>query len=230
MKFYHSFWLVIKFTDKQKNCFKLLLLFLYLIAVFHLEVEIKKCTSLFVLVQLRVSIFVSFCLSLIWVKFVFFDLIMVSQFLILDLRNSSFRLCLMLMQLNGNWMQLNQVCWIRMRLCSSLNERALFYLNQSCKVVILSCLPTQYLRKIIREIHFLIRENETDFRNKWFQIILFELITFWTNYNTTNFTDSHKHQLKAHCQISTNSFSKSIAHVIKYANFQLYRVHPDGVI
>ena len=24
--------------------------------------------------------------------------------------------------------------------------------------------------------------------------------------------------------------SKSIVHMIKYANFQLYRVHPDGVI
>ena len=27
-----------------------------------------------------------------------------------------------------------------------------------------------------------------------------------------------------------NSVSKSIAHMIKYANFQLYRVHPNGVI
>ena len=27
-----------------------------------------------------------------------------------------------------------------------------------------------------------------------------------------------------------NSVSKSIVHVIKHANFQLYRVHPDGVI
>ena len=27
-----------------------------------------------------------------------------------------------------------------------------------------------------------------------------------------------------------NGVSKSIVHVIKQANFQLYRVHPDGVI
>ena len=27
-----------------------------------------------------------------------------------------------------------------------------------------------------------------------------------------------------------NGVTKSIVHVIKHANFQLYRVHPDGVI
>ena len=27
-----------------------------------------------------------------------------------------------------------------------------------------------------------------------------------------------------------NGFSESIVHMIKYANFQLYSVHPDGVI
>ena len=27
-----------------------------------------------------------------------------------------------------------------------------------------------------------------------------------------------------------NGFSESIVHMIKYANFQLYMVHPDGVI
>ena len=30
--------------------------------------------------------------------------------------------------------------------------------------------------------------------------------------------------------IEKNDVSESIAHVIKHANFQLYRVHPDGVI
>ena len=36
--------------------------------------------------------------------------------------------------------------------------------------------------------------------------------------------------LKAHRQISKNSISKRIVHVIKHVNFQLYRLHPDGVI
>ena len=36
--------------------------------------------------------------------------------------------------------------------------------------------------------------------------------------------------LKAHWQISKNRVSKSIVHMIKYANFLLHRVHPDGVI
>ena len=34
--------------------------------------------------------------------------------------------------------------------------------------------------------------------------------------------------LKAHCY--RNGVSKSIVHVIKHANFQLHRVHPDEVI
>ena len=33
--------------------------------------------------------------------------------------------------------------------------------------------------------------------------------------------------LKAHRQILKNGASKSIFYVIKHANFQLYRVHPD---
>ena len=33
--------------------------------------------------------------------------------------------------------------------------------------------------------------------------------------------------LKTHRQISKNSVSKSVFPVIKHANFQLYRVHPD---
>ena len=36
--------------------------------------------------------------------------------------------------------------------------------------------------------------------------------------------------LKAHWQISKNSVSKIIVNVIKHANLQLYRVHPDDVI
>ena len=39
-----------------------------------------------------------------------------------------------------------------------------------------------------------------------------------------------KPSLKAHQQISKkNGVSKIIVRVIKHANFQLYRVHPDGV-
>ena len=33
--------------------------------------------------------------------------------------------------------------------------------------------------------------------------------------------------LKAHRQIYKNGALESIVHVIKHANFQLYRVHPD---
>ena len=39
--------------------------------------------------------------------------------------------------------------------------------------------------------------------------------------------------LRAHRHIDRylkNGVSKSIVHMIKHANFQLYRVHPDGVI
>ena len=41
-----------------------------------------------------------------------------------------------------------------------------------------------------------------------------------------------KTSLKAHQQISKkkNGVSKIIVRVIQHANFQLYRVHPDGVI
>ena len=35
--------------------------------------------------------------------------------------------------------------------------------------------------------------------------------------------------LKAHQQISKNSVLKSIVHVTKHTNFQLYKVHPDRV-
>ena len=37
-------------------------------------------------------------------------------------------------------------------------------------------------------------------------------------------------RLKAHRQISENGVSKSIFLVIRHVNFQLYRVHPDGVV
>ena len=37
-------------------------------------------------------------------------------------------------------------------------------------------------------------------------------------------------ELKAHWQISKNGVSKSIVHVIKHVNFQLYRTHPDEII
>ena len=43
-------------------------------------------------------------------------------------------------------------------------------------------------------------------------------------------SDGEKDFLKTHRQISKNGVSKSIVHVIKHANFQLYRVHPDEVI
>ena len=43
-------------------------------------------------------------------------------------------------------------------------------------------------------------------------------------------SDGEKDSLKTHRQISKNSVSESIVHVIKDANFQLYRVHPDEVI
>ena len=36
--------------------------------------------------------------------------------------------------------------------------------------------------------------------------------------------------LKVHRQIPKKRISKSNVHVIKHANFQFYRVHPDGVI
>ena len=36
--------------------------------------------------------------------------------------------------------------------------------------------------------------------------------------------------LKAHRQISENRAPKSIVHVMKHVNFQLYRTHPDEVI
>ena len=36
--------------------------------------------------------------------------------------------------------------------------------------------------------------------------------------------------LKAHRQISKNRAPKSIVHVMKHVNFQLYRTHPDEVI
>ena len=36
--------------------------------------------------------------------------------------------------------------------------------------------------------------------------------------------------LKAHDKYLKNGVSKNIVRVIKHANFQLYRVHPDGVI
>ena len=36
--------------------------------------------------------------------------------------------------------------------------------------------------------------------------------------------------LKAHRQIFKNRAPKSIVHVMKHVNFQLYRTHPDEVI
>ena len=50
--------------------------------------------------------------------------------------------------------------------------------------------------------------------------------------NKKKLSTVHKTQLlKAHWQISKkNGVSKSIVYMIKYGNFQPYRVHTDGVI
>ena len=67
----------------------------------------------------------------------------------------------------------------------------------------------------------------------WFIMPYFRSTCFSTRFCQYWFWDIYCHSLyclKPHRQISKNGVSKSIVHIIKYANFQLDRVHPEGVI
>ena len=66
--------------------------------------------------------------------------------------------------------------------------------------------------------------------SQWFHRKYYVTIKYWKKNEKLKGNINIKVILKAIDRYLKSGVLKSIVHVIKYADFQLYRVHPDGVI